>query len=353
RANKKFDRNQFVTLASDGLDALELKERPSQITDALESTLGNDFNTACDMLLAALHPHDAEPLSGQSTDERGIAGWPIMPMADWVARRGLDAPERSLAVLKEMTKRFSAEFAIRHYFVAHPQTTLEKAMEWTRDENEHVRRLASEGSRPRLPWGIRLNGFVDDPAPLLPLLTALRDDESEYVRRSVANNLNDIARDHSDLVAQIAANWLADAPHDRVRLVRHACRSLIKAGHQSTLQALGYGKPEVEIAEFTVTPDAIKLGESITITVELESTAKTEQGLIVDFAMHHRMANGSTSRKVFKWKDVTVAPGESATWTKKVAVKPVTTRNHYPGEHLVELLINGESLGKRSFDLRV
>ena len=235
-----FDRAGFEAMASAGLEELELKARSAQITRALEAYLPADFAAACDVLLATLHPDTGGVSDTAASDARGLRGWAVMPMADFVAARGLGDFDRAMGVLGEMTKRFSAEFAVRPFILADPGRAMGWLTAWAGDPSARVRRLASEGSRPRLPWGIRLKPLVADPAPLIPLLTMLRDDPSEDVRRSVANSLNDIAKDHPDLVARIARDWLRDAPRERARLVRHALRSLVKQGHAPTLAALGY-----------------------------------------------------------------------------------------------------------------
>jgi 3-methyladenine DNA glycosylase AlkC len=162
-----------------------------------------------------------------------------MPLTHYVGRNGLKHFDLSMMLLKEMTKRSSSEFDIRYFLLDSPLRAISILQEWTQDPNQHVRRLVSEGTRPRLPWAMRLPVFIEDPSPLIPLLDALKDDEEEYVRRSVSNNLNDIAKDHPDVVAGIARQWLKGASKNRQRLVRHACRTLIKQGHKETLAALG------------------------------------------------------------------------------------------------------------------
>lgn len=353
RVNPDFDSKEFTRLACDKLDQLELKQRSEQITQALKATLDSDFKTACATLLKALHPVDDAELSEMNMDAQGIRGWPIMPMGDFVAQSGLDDVETSLDTLAELTKRFSAEFAIRPFFIHAEKQTLEQAHQWAEHPNVHIRRLASEGSRPKLPWGLRLQSFVDDPAPLLPLLEKLRDDSEEYVRRSVANNINDIAKDHPDLVAQIATDWLSGANRNRERLVKHACRSLIKDGHQPTLKALGYGPASIELPRFTLTPDKISLGESVSFEIEIKSTSKKVQPLIVDFLVHHQKANGSLSAKTFKWKNLDLGAGKSVTLKKTHPMKPVTTRTYYAGLHRLEIQINGISYGMKDFDLEI
>ncbi|MDA4844297.1 DNA alkylation repair protein [Hoeflea poritis] len=352
RQSTRFDAPRFREHALNGLDALELKQRSNQITDALCISLPDDFRSACSILVNALHPEDDVDLSELTTDARGLRGWAIMPMADFVARKGLDDFDHGMDVLKEMTKRMSAEFAVRPFIAADAERAMRHVKRWARDPNYHVRRLASEGSRPRLPWGLRLNEFVADPEPILPVLETLRDDPEEYVRRSVANSLNDIAKDHPDLVAEIAGDWLSGDPgKERQRLVRHACRSLIKAGHRPTLKALGYGQASVALENLSINNETIRVGEALRIRAELRSTATSDQDLIVDYVVHHRKANGGTSPKVFKWKAVRLAAGESLVLEKSHSMRPVTTRTYYGGQHVIEIQANGKRLGEQAFTL--
>lgn len=352
RQSGDVDADRFAETAIAGLDRLEFKQRSEHIVDALETCLPDDFRSACAILTGALHPEDDVDLSDQTIDELGIRGWAIIPMAEYVARRGLDDFDHSLNVLKEMTKRSSSEFAVRPFLKADPERAMRHVAAWSRDGNYHVRRLASEGIRPRLPWGMRLHGFVDDPSPLLPVLKTLRDDRHEYVRRSVANNLNDIAKDHPDLVAGVARDWLAGNPgRDRERLVRHACRTLIKAGHGPALEALGYGPPQVALRALDLDRDTVGFGDALQISAELVSTGTAAQELIVDYVIHHRKANGQTSPKVFKWTSFRLAAGETRRLARKHAFRPITTRVYHGGEHRIEIQANGQRLGERAFTL--
>lgn len=352
RQSSAFDSQLFAKTATDGLDQLEFKQRSDHITDALERFLPEDFRAACAILSGALHPQDDVDLSDQTTDDEGIRGWGILPMTEYVARKGLDDFDFSLDVLKDMTKRSTAEFAVRPFLAADPERAMHHVRQWARDDNYHVRRLASEGSRPRLPWGMRLNVFVDDPSPILPVLETLRDDKEDYVRRSVANNLNDIAKDHPDLVADIAGKWLSGNPDkNRERLVRHACRSLIKAGHRPTLKALGYGPPAVTLEALNLDRDTVQFGETLQISADLKSTHDDIQDLIVDYVVHHQKANGQTTPKVFKWATLRLAGGEKRQLEKSHVFKPITTRVYYSGEHVIEIQANGQSLGQRAFTL--
>lgn len=349
--NAGFDVAEFVRLACNGLDDLELKQRSNQIRNALLKTLPQDHRSACQVMIDALHPVDDAQLGNMAMDDVGIRGWPIMPMAEVVTERGLEDFDYSLDILAELTRRFSAEFAIRPFFIHDWRAALDKAMDWAGHENFHVRRLASEGSRPRLPWGLQLGHFVADPAPLLPLLETLKGDSEEYVRRSVANNINDIAKDHPDVVAELAARWMKGANKNTGRMVRHACRTLIKKGHGPTLAALGYGKPKIRVDEFAITTPSVKLGNSLNFDLELTSTGKKTQPLIIDFAIHYQRANGELSPKVYKWKVLDIKAGETLSMTKKQAIRQITTRVFHPGTHGLEVQVNGDKVAMGTFEL--
>ncbi len=354
RRSDRFDGGAFTQSATEGLEALELKQRSNHILAALEAALPVDFIAASNLLVSALHPADDVDLSDQSMDEHGIRGWAVMPMADYIARHGLDHFDFSMDVLREMTKRMSSEFAVRPFLDRDPERAMKHVRKWARDDNYHVRRLASEGTRPRLPWGMRLAKFVADPAPVLPVLETLKDDPEDYVRRSVANNLNDIAKDHPDLVAALAGKWLAGKPDSRrKKLVRHACRTLIKQGHEATLKAFGYVEPQVSLTSLSLDRTKVHFGHDLRLSAQLLSETNSDQELVVDYVVHHRKANGQTSPKVFKWKTVKL-PGRAETRLEKThSFKPITTRTYYGGVHRIEIQINGLGFGGAEFDLIV
>ncbi|MGQ3004004.1 MAG: DNA alkylation repair protein [Hydrogenophaga sp.] len=361
RAWPTFDRKRFEAQAATGLEQLEFKARAMQLADALEATLPDDFNAACELLEASLAPPLAmdaqgEPLKlGEARDEHGIGGWALWAVGEFVARRGVAdeaAARRGLACLHAVTQRFTAEFAIRPLIQRHPALAFDTLGQWVNDPSAHVRRLVSEGSRPRLPWGLRLQALVLDPAPTLPLLRALQDDPSSYVRRSVANHLNDIAKDHPDLVAGWVRDHLIDAPDARNALLRHASRGLIKAGHAPTLAAWGLGSGLQGEATLALTAKRAAVGGEIGLRVQLRSSARQPQSLVVDYAVHHVRANGSASPKVFKGWKLTLAPGEERALEKRHSLKPVTTRTLYPGTHLIDLRVNGVALAEAAFELK-
>lgn len=358
RVYPEFDDAGFMRDASENLAVLELKQRSNQVLDALSTHLPTDFARAVAVINQSLAPapdgdfNDITDPKSEVSGE-GVRGWAIMPMADYVARHGQDNIELSMDSLYQLTQRFSAEFAIRPFLANHTAQTLAILSGWVDDPNAHVRRLVSEGTRTRLPWGIRLPVFIENPAPVIALLMRLRDDRAEYVRRSVANNLNDIAKDHPDLVAEIAADWLHNAPKSRQRLVHHACRSLVKQGHEGTLRALGLGPVRVVASSVRLKNAAIAMGQEIAFSIDLKNEEKKTRDLVIDYAIHHRKANGSLSPKVFKWKKLRLKAGESVSLTRSHRIYEITTRKYYPGQHLIEVLVNGNSVAMAHFDLQM
>lgn len=356
RAWPAFDQKRFERLALDGLQDLEFKARAQHLGQALQATLPEDFHHAADVLEASFKPvipvQDPDKELGLlRTDDTGLAGWVLWPVGEFIARRGIDHPERALRALHALTQRFTAEFAIRPFIVAHPELSLRTLSEWTGDPSAHVRRLVSEGSRPRLPWGLRLKALVADPTPTLPLLEALQDDVSEYVRRSVANHLNDIAKDHPERLADWLARHLPGAPATRQRLLRHASRTLIKQGHGRTLALWGLGSAFEGDARWQVAPRRIAIGESVALNLTLASTSARTQTLEIDYTVHHARAQGGASAKTFKGWRVSLAPGETLTLAKSHSMRPVTTRRYHPGEHQIDLRINGQIVAQARFKL--
>lgn len=353
RVEPGFDRRGFAARALARLDTLELKARVLQVADALVATLPADVDRAAGLLEASLGPPGAgDDLSALRTSEHGLAGWAVWPLTEAIARLAIDAPERGLAALHAMTQRLTAEFAIRPFIVRHPAVCYATLARWVRDPSAHVRRLVSEGSRPRLPWGLRLQALVLDPTPTLPWLAALQDDPSEYVRRSVANHLNDIAKDHPALVAEWLVRHLPGASPERRALLRHASRTLIKQGDPAVLAAWGLGQAFRGEAEWTAAPTRVAIGGEMTLRLVLRSTAAKPQRLVIDYAVHHVKANGSTSPKVFKGWAIELGPREERALERRHSFKPVTTRRYYPGVHTVDLRINGQVLGETALHLR-
>jgi 3-methyladenine DNA glycosylase AlkC len=341
-----FDADAFIAAVAARLEPLELKERAALMADALRHYLPSDFPAAAAILLAILGPD-----SGGSEGVANHSFW-LMPVAAFVERHGLDYFDASVAAMYQITKRHTAEFTIRPFLLRYPEQSLAVLRQWVHDPNEHVRRLVSEGTRPRLPWGIRLPPFMADPTPALALLEQLKDDPSAYVRRSVANHLNDISKDNPHLVIATLQRWRQDAGDERLWIIRHALRSLVKAGDPDALALLGFGEAAaVTLHAFTITPAIIRLGEVVTLSFTLQNESDEAHRLVIDYVVHLVKANGRSSPKVFKLTTRALAGGERLNIQRQHAVRPVTTRRYYPGEHRVEIQVNGRRLGQAAFQL--
>ncbi|MBB4188342.1 DNA alkylation repair protein [Sinorhizobium terangae] len=341
RSAAAFDRERFIALATHDLDALELMQRSRQICDAFFQTLPEDFPAAAEILQRAL-PRDDVP---------GLSGWALLPVNQFIEARGLDHFELSLSLLRRLTPHFTAEFGIRAFIRRDQQRAITTISSWTGDSNHHVRRLASEGTRPRLPWAMRLPELIRDPRPILPIIAALIDDPEDYVRRSVANSLNDIAKDHPDLVAEFVAAHVDGASPERLRLLRHACRTLLKQGHVEALANFGFGTLSGIDASLTLGTPLVRLGEHLRFGLGIRNSDTAVQKVMIDFAVHHQKANGTMSPKVFKWTTMTLKPGAALEIEKSHPIRPITTRRYYAGAHRVVVLINGQPVAGADFEL--
>ena len=351
-ASASFDREQFVALAGDGIEGLELKARVAQVAGALQVCLPSDFDTA----VAAV-----DRLVGAE----GMDGLFMWPVTDWVARAGRGDPAEALELLARLTPYSTGEFAVRPFIDADPNGVLDRFGDWIGRDDDHVRRLVSEGTRPRLPWAPRLAVAEADPGYAVHLLDRLADDPSEFVRRSVSNHLNDLTKMDVALALEVAGRWAArgaqaaaagDDPTGRRIdwVIRRGLRTLVKAGDPDTMRLLGHD-PDVpiEVAEFRVTTPRVTVGEHAELVVTLRSLDGIDQHVVLDYAVHLRLANGSAGRKVFKWSTFVLAAGEQRTLSKRHSMKPVTIRTYRPGTHLVELQVNGRVVAADSFELHV
>ncbi|EBA04501.1 putative DNA alkylation repair protein [Rhodobacterales bacterium HTCC2150] len=345
-----FDRQSFELPILAELENLELKQRAQLVADHLHLALPSVSNERRDVLVAMLHP-DAKGF-GES-DITGMRGWGIYPMTIVVGQHGLADFDNSLRLLGEMTKRGTSEFDIRPFMIADQKRALTIIGDWVKDENDHVRRLVSEGTRPRLPWGQQLPELIVDPSPMIPILTKLRDDPSEYVRRSVANHLNDITKDHPDLIAKIANEWMKGASNDRKLLLRHACRTLIKQGHQDALAAFGIKPAQISEVVVSVATETVIFGKELNFGTEITSTSEASQTLVIDYVVHFQKANGKLAPKVFKWKTVEIDAGKTIKISKRHPIRPITTRRYYQGTQGICLRINGKDFGWAEFQLNM
>ena len=336
RVHPSFRERDFIALSMTGLDGLELIARGWHIAEAMSAHLPRAFPVAAEVLIASLGPE----LDG--TEGFGLAPFRYLPHVLFVQKHGLDDFEPAMQAQHALTRRFSAESSIRAYLVKYPEATYARLREWARDDSVHVRRLVSEGTRPRLPWAPRLRAFQKDPRPVIALLELLKDDPERYVQRSVANNLNDIAKDHPALAIATCRRWLADASAERAWVVRHALRTLVKKGDRRALKAVGVGdRPRVSVGAVRLAPSRVRIGGELLFAFDLSSAGKRTQELLVDYAVHFVKANGAARPKVFKLRKLSLAPGARVALGSTISFADMTTRRHYAGRHRIDLLING------------
>jgi 3-methyladenine DNA glycosylase AlkC len=336
RAHRGFPRDRFVAEARRGLGSLELMDRGRHIAGALRRALPDDYPRAVEILIASLGPVGADLEGG------GMAPFFYLPHVILVAEHGLGHFEASMRAQYELTQRFTAEFSLRAFLDRYPAESLAVLARWATDPSVHVRRLVSEGTRPRLPWAPRLRRFDDDPTPILALLETLRDDPELYVRRSVANHLGDIAKGAPERVLAVCECWMKDATPERAWMVRHALRYLVKKGDRRALAVLGFGKTSVAVSGH-IAPVKVAIGDKASVEVTVRSTAKKAQELEVDLAVHFVKADGSARPKVFKLRTLTLAAGAAASASRTITFATLTTRKPYPGRHVVEAIVNGQA----------
>lgn len=327
----------FTKRCHQGLEDLELIARGWHIAEVMRQFLPEDFPKAAAVLTQGL----GSPLPSNTVS--GMAPFRYLPHMFYVAKYGIEHLDESLATLHTLTQHFTAEFSIRPFIERYPEQTYARLQVWAQDPSVHVRRLVSEGTRPRLPWAPRLKDYQRDPAPVVALLELLKDDPERYVQRSVANNLNDIAKDHPDVTLAVCKRWLRGASANRRWIVEHALRGLVKQGHPHALELLGVGaEPAVDVKAKAV-PKRARIGEKAAFSCELVSTSATPQPLQVDFRVFFVKANGATQPKVFKLKRILLDGGARIPLRASISFQVHTTRKPHPGKHRVELSINGKA----------
>lgn len=338
-----FNAKAFQKDSERGLEELELKARVHHLIAVLHRHYDLPFKKL------SKHLHDLPDVwdRGSATDSKaGFAAWPLI---DYVAVHGLQHPKEALKTLEKLTPLFSAEFAVRPFIQQHTDVTYETLLKWCEHPSEHVRRLASEGSRSRLPWGMRLPQFIKNPDPLLAILEKLKADESLYVRRSVANNLNDISKDNPEWMINLCERWLTDSHEYTNWIVKHALRSLVKAGDVRVFPLLGYAaKPTAVASEIQLNKKKIAVGDSITFSCVITGGEKA-QNVVVDYVVYFVKASGKLAPKVFKLKNIILAENETIAISKTHSFKLITTRRYYPGAHQLAIQINGKEVARADF----
>jgi 3-methyladenine DNA glycosylase AlkC len=348
RVHPSFPERAFVRDACAGLARLELVDRSKHIAAALAKHLPPAYPDAVDVLLRSLGPE----LPSDEILGLGMAPFFYLPHVMFVAARGLDHFDLSMQAQYQLTKRLSAESSIRAYIARDPERTFTILRRWAEDANPHVRRLVSEGTRLRLPWAVRVPWLDGHPERVLELLELLKDDPSTMVRRSVANNLNDLGKVRPELLVQTCAAWLVGSAGTRRSLVEHALRSAVKRGDEGALRLLGYGKKaSVRVEEVRFDPPRVSIGGRVAMTFALRSQSREPQDLLVDLAVHFVKGSGGARPKVFKVKRVTLPARGRIELRATFSLAVHTTRVPRPGIHVVDVLVNGEAVRAGSFEV--
>jgi 3-methyladenine DNA glycosylase AlkC len=339
-----FDRDAFIREALMGFEALALMARGGHLAEVLARYLPTSFPEAISVLMRSLGP--------RRPAESPMGGFYYLPHTEFVARFGLEHADVSLAALHELTQRFTAEFALRPFIEREPRLVFQTLQGWVTDPSEHVRRCVSEATRPRLPWGRRLRALQADPTPNLALLEHLRDDPSAYVRRSVANHLNDIGKDHPALLLAIARRWIVDGGHERRALLQHALRSRLKHGDLEALELFGCETaPQVVLAGLALTPVQPRIGDTVRLVIHLQGNGAEAQTLNADLRVDFVKADGRSSAKIFRLRRFRLDSGARMVLRKSLILRDLSTRRHYPGWHALYLRLNGHDLPLGGFEL--
>ncbi|SFM19588.1 3-methyladenine DNA glycosylase AlkC [Gracilibacillus orientalis] len=332
-----FDKTRFIeTIFDENWKGLELKQRMRHISIAIFETFPPSYEEAVQLLMN-MAPQ--------------CRGFEYLFFPDFVERYGIEYWDTSMTALEEFTKYSSSEFAVRPFIIKNPSKMMEQMLDWSRHEDEHVRRLASEGCRPKLPWAAPLKRFQNDPSEIIPILEELKQDPSKYVQKSVANNLNDISKDHPALVKQIVHKW---SGNDSVTdwILKHGSRSLLKKGDVEALRLFGYvSAKEITVEDLVLSQEQFSLGDTMEFSFQIRNESTQPIKLRIEYAIDFVKANGKQNRKIFKLSDKHYSD-ETVSILRKHAWKDLSTRKHYSGVHTVTIVVNGEEKASTEFVLQ-
>jgi len=332
-----FDKKKFLKLVfNNEWENKELKQRMRHASHALNKVLPSDYKDSLGILMKA---------------SAKFCGFDAMIFSDYVEVYGIEHLQESIPALELFTQLCSSEFAVRPFIIKYPDIMIPQMIKWSKHKNEHVRRLSSEGCRPRLPWAMALPVFKKNPAPIMPIIEALINDRSEYVSRSVANNLNDISKDNCQIVLKFAKKWYGKNP-ETDKVIKHACRGLLKQGNPEALKLFGFKCCDgITVKTFTVKPSSVKIGEKVQVTLIIENENIKPVKLRFEIGVYYLKSKGNHSRKVFKVSE-NVYKDKIITIQRMLSFENKTVRKHLPGKHKISLIINGIEMAEKSFILK-
>ncbi len=338
-----FSTDSFINkIFDESFDGMELKARMAHTSSVLHYFLGDDFDVATKQIIAIIGALESKGLSEKSIE--------YMFFPHYIEQFGLDEYESAVVAFERITQFTSCEFAVRPFLVKYPESMLTQMTDWSKHSHASVRRLASEGARPRLPWAMGLPAYKENPAPLLPILMALRNDEDEIVRRSVANNLNDIAKDNPDFVVNFAQQHGGESVNTD-KLIKHACRTLLKQGHPAILSFYGLSCEHLSVDNLVIECDALHIGESLAFEFDVTNHDVKSRKVRLEYAVHYRKKNGQLAPKVFKISERDYGASSTMHIQRKQSFKVITTRVFHVGGHRLSIIVNGQTFVNHDFEL--
>lgn len=335
---KEFQRQIF----SKGFTEMELKERMRHTTKTLHSFLPERFSES-----AAVIDKIRQQLV---KDSFAVSSIEFMFLPDYIEVYGLEHYDESVQMMEKLTTFITCEFAVRPFMNKYGNSMFSQMLKWSDHRHHQVRRLSTEGMRPRLPWALAVPVLKKDPSPVLPILEKLKSDPSETVRRSVANNLNDISKDHPSVVLSVIKRWKGLSPETDA-LIKHASRTLLKAGHSEILRFFDLHDTQTELTAFSIQNPRIKTGDRLGFRFSFRLKDKKPRHIRLEYYIHYLLKNGTHYKKVFKISEKLVSPDTEIIVEKEHSFRPITTRTYYLGEHMLSVAVNGRELARKSFRL--
>ena len=339
-----FNKGQFIEyIFVNDFAQMELKQRMKHTSRVLHQFFPKDFTQAAVLiqeLITQLRHNNIREFSVE-----------YMFLPDYIETYGIGDFENAVKTMELVTQFTSCEFAVRPFILKYGDRMLQQMFAWSLHENHKVRRLASEGTRPRLPWAMAIPALKKDPSPVLAILENLKNDPSEFVRRSVANNLNDIAKDHPQIVIDMAAKWKG-LSKETDAIIKHGCRTLLKQGHAAILTYYGLQSKNVVVSDVAIVTPIVRIGESLVFSFSLTNNNPATQVIRLEYAVYYKRQNGHYAKKVFKISEKYYQASETATVQRRQSFKPITTRKFYTGQHQLSIIVNGEEKAVKAFELK-
>ncbi|MDW8850630.1 DNA alkylation repair protein [Flavobacterium sp. MMLR14_040] len=338
-----FDKQKFIeTIYKGDFAQKEWKERMKHTTVVLHQFMPQNFPEAVSLIDKII-----ENLKKNNFTDGNLA---FIFFADYIETYGLDDFKTSAKAFVSITQFISCEFAVRPFILKYQEKMIDEMVKWSLHKNHHVRRLASEGSRPRLPWAMAIPFLKKDPTSILPILENLKNDPSEYVRRSVANNLNDIVKDNPEIVLEIASKWRGISKETDA-IIKHGCRTLLKQGHPKILSHYGLESTNIELSNFEIKTPVVKVGDFLQFQFHLNNKNNEDKIIRLEYAVHYKKSKGHLAKKVFKISEKIYQPNQLTKIERKQSFKLITTRVFHTGMHQLSIIINGTESEALEFEL--